>query len=117
MNLAPAILLFLLVFVSTVDARKVSVGVPVLDVTMSPLFIAKDRGYFQKEGLEVDLVLMRGGVSEPGVDRRQVDFTTVPTAACKRRCKARRSRFCFSTFHKPMFWLYARPEMRNVPRI
>ena len=52
MNLVPAILLFLLVFVSTVERaqgfrRRAGDG-----VTMKPLFIAKDRGYFQKEGLK-----------------------------------------------------------------
>ncbi len=114
MNLAPAILLFLLVFVSTVDARKVSVGVPVLDVTMSPLFIAKDRGYFQKEGLEVDLVLMRGGVSNQALIAGGVEFSTVPTAGLQAALQGAPLKVIFSAYLKPIFWLYARPEVRNV---
>jgi len=113
-NLAPAILLFLLVFVSTVDARKVSVGVPVLDVTMSPLFIAKDRGYFQKEGLEVDLVLMRGGVSNQALIAGGVEFSTVPTAGLQAALQGAPLKVIFSAYLKPIFWLYARPEVRNV---
>ena len=114
MNLAPAILLFLLVFVSTVDARKVAVGVPVLDVTMSPLFIAKDRGYFQKEGLEVDLVLMRGGVSNQALIAGGVEFSTVPTAGLQAALQGAPLKVIFSAYLKPIFWLYARPEVRNV---
>jgi len=113
-NLAPAILLFLLVFVSTVDARKVAVGVPVLDVTMSPLFIAKDRGYFQKEGLEVDLVLMRGGVSNQALIAGGVEFSTVPTAGLQAALQGAPLKVIFSAYLKPIFWLYARPEVRNV---
>ena len=114
MNLAPAILFFLLVFVSTVDARKVAVGVPVLDVTMSPLFIAKDRGYFQKEGLEVDLVLMRGGVSNQALIAGGVEFSAVPTAGLQAALQGAPLKVIFSAYLKPIFWLYARPEVRNV---
>ena len=114
MNPAPAILLFLLVFVSTVEARKVSVGVPVLDVTMSPLFIAKDRGYFLKEGLEVDLVLMRGGVSNQALIAGGVDFSAVPTAGLQAALQGAPLKVIFSAYLKPIFWLYARPEVRSV---
>ena len=58
-----SVILTLLAAVTTAEARKVSVGVPVLDVTQSALYVARDRGYYQKEGLEVDLILMRGGVA------------------------------------------------------
>jgi NitT/TauT family transport system substrate-binding protein len=113
-NPAPAILLFLLVVVSTVEARKVSVGVPVLDVTMSPLFIAKDRGYFLKEGLEVDLVLMRGGVSNQALIAGGVDFSAVPTAGLQAALQGAPLKVIFSAYLKPIFWLYARPEVRSV---
>ena len=39
-------------------AESVKVGIPSLTVTMMPLAVAKERGYFQQEGLSVDLVLM-----------------------------------------------------------
>lgn len=67
------------------DARRVTVGVPVLDVTQSALYVPKDRGYFQKEGLEVDLILMRGGVANQALIAGNVEFTTVPTAGVTRR--------------------------------
>jgi NitT/TauT family transport system substrate-binding protein len=96
------------------DARKVSVGVPVLDVTMTAFFVAQERGYFQKEDLDVDLVLMRGGVSNQALIAGGVDFSAVPTAGVQAALQGAPLKVIFSAFHKPMFWLYARPEIRTV---
>jgi NitT/TauT family transport system substrate-binding protein len=96
------------------EARKVAVGVPVLDVTQSALYVARDRGYYQKEGLEVDLILMRGGVANQALIAGNVEFTTVPTAGLQAALQGAPLKVVLSTFHKPMFWLYARPEIRNV---
>ena len=84
------VLMILLALVAPAQARKVSVGIPVVDVTQSALYVARDRGYFHKEGLEVDFVLMRGGMANQALITGNVDFTTVPTAALKRDCKGRR---------------------------
>jgi NitT/TauT family transport system substrate-binding protein len=96
------------------EARKVAVGVPVLDVTQSALYVARDRGYYQKEGLDVDLILMRGGVANQALIAGNVEFTTVPTAGLQAALQGAPLKVVLSTFHKPMFWLYARPEIRNV---
>ena len=100
--------------VANADARKVSVGVPVLDVTQSALYVARDRGYFQKEGLEVDLILMRGGVANQALIAGNVEFTTVPTAGLQAAIQGAPLKVVLSTFHKPMFWLYSRPEIRSI---
>ena len=83
---------------------------PVLDVTQSALFVARDRGYFQKEGLEVDLILMRGGVANQALIAGNVEFTTVPTAGLQAALQGAPFKVVLSTFHKPMFWLYSRPR-------
>ena len=100
--------------VANADARKVSVGVPVLDVTQSALYIARDRAYYQKEGLEVDLILMRGGVANQALIAGNVEFTTVPTAGLQAAIQGAPLKVVLSTFHKPMFWLYSRPEIRSI---
>ena len=90
---------------------------PVLDVTQSALFVARDRGYFQKEGLEVDLILMRGGVANQALIAGNVEFTTVPTAGLQAALQGAPLKVVLSTFHKPMFWLYSRPEIRSVKEL
>ncbi len=114
MKITSAALLLSFVLVVPCEARKVSVGVPVLDVTQSALYIAKDRGYFQKEGLEVDLILMRGGVANQALIAGGVEFTTVPTAALQAGLQGAPIKVVLSSFHKPMFWLYSRQNIRSV---
>jgi len=108
--------IFLVLFSHAIpaEARKVAVGVPVLDVTQSALYVARDRGYYQKEDLEVDLILMRGGVANQALIAGNVDFTTVPTAGLQAALQGAPLKVVLSTFHKPMFWLYSRPEIRNI---
>jgi ABC-type nitrate/sulfonate/bicarbonate transport system substrate-binding protein len=107
------VLLILLTLTAPSQARKVSVGIPVVDVSQSALYVARDRGYFHKEGLEVELVLMRGGVANQALITGNVDFTTVPTAALQAGLQGAPVKVLLSTFHKPMFWLYSRQAIRT----
>ena len=114
MKLVAAILWVFFCQVIPAEARQVTVGVPVLDVTQSALYVARDRGYYQKEGLDVDLILMRGSVANQALIGGNVEFTTVPTAGLQAALQGAALKVVLSTFHKPMFWLYSRPEIRNV---
>ena len=105
------------VLVTCAEARKVTVAVPVLDVTQSALFVARDQGYFQKEGLDVELILMRGGVANQALIAGNVEFTTVPTAGLQAALQGAPLKVVLSTFHKPMFWLYSRPQIRSVKEL
>jgi len=109
-----AAILLIFSYSSSAEARKVAVGVPVLDVTQSAFYVARDRGYYQKEGLEVDLILMRGGVANQALIAGNVEFTTVPTAGLQAALQGAPLKVMLSTFHKPMFWLYSRPEIKSV---
>ena len=105
-------LLTSLALIAPAEARKINVGVPVLDVTQSALYVARDRGYYKKEGLDVELILMRGGVANQALIAGNVEFTTVPTAGLQAALQGAPLKVVLSTFHKPMFWLYSRPEIR-----
>lgn len=106
------VLLIVLGIAVPAQARKVSVGIPVVDVSQSALYVARDRGYFQREGLDVELILMRGGVANQALITGNVDFTTVPTAALQAGLQGAPVKVLLSTFHKPMFWLYSRQAIR-----
>jgi len=106
-----------LVFAVRVEARRVTVAVPVLDVTQSALFVARDRGYFQKEGLDVELILMRGSVANQALIGGNVEFTTVPTAGLQAALQGAPLKVVLSTFHKPMFWLFSKPEIHSIKEL
>ena len=106
--------LILCLCLGSAEARRVAVAVPVLDVTQSALYVARDRGFYQKEGLDVELILMRGAVANQALIAGNVEFTTVPTAGLQAALQGAPLKVVLSTFHKPMFWLYSRPEIRSA---
>jgi hypothetical protein len=93
-------LLLSLLLAASAEARKISVAVPVLDVTQSALYVARERGYYQQEGLDVELILMRGGVANQALIAGNAEFTTVPTAGLQAALQGASLKVVLSTFHK-----------------
>ena len=94
-----------------------AVGVPVLDVTQSALYVARDRGYYQKEGLEVDLILMRGGVANQALIAGNVEFTTVPTAGLQAAIARRAAQGRAQHVSQADVLALLRPEIRNIKEL
>jgi ABC-type nitrate/sulfonate/bicarbonate transport system substrate-binding protein len=44
----------------------------------------------------------------------EVEFTSVPTAAMTANLRGANLRVLFATFERPLFWLYSRPQIRDV---
>ena len=63
-----------------VEAAAVRVGVADISQSQLSLFVAKDKGYYRQEGLDVELVLMAGATANQALIAGNVDYTTVPTA-------------------------------------
>lgn len=112
-----AVSFWMLLLMAPAEARRITVGVPVLDVTQSALYVARDRGFYQQEGLDVELILMRGGVANQALIAGNVEFTTVPTAGLQSALQGAPLKVVLSTFHKPMFWLHSRPEIRSAKEL
>jgi len=52
------LLLSVLFVLCPAHAENIKIGIPSLTVTMLPVAVAKEQGFFQKEGLSVETVLM-----------------------------------------------------------
>lgn len=96
------------------EGRQVRIGIGALSVNQTPFYIAKEKGYYQKEGLEVDLVLMRAPIANMSLIAGEVEFSAVPTAGILAALRGAPLRILFTTFSRPLFWLHARPEIRKV---
>lgn len=97
-----------------VEAAAVRVGVADISQSQLSLFVAKDKGYYRQEGLDVELVLMAGATANQALIAGNVDYTTVPTAGLTAALQGAPLKILFTTYHKAMFWLYSRPEIREV---
>ncbi|HVO14292.1 MAG TPA: ABC transporter substrate-binding protein [Alphaproteobacteria bacterium] len=56
-----ASLLLLGLLPGTASAEAIKIALPVLSLESMPIFIAQDKGYFKKHGVEVDVIASRGG--------------------------------------------------------
>jgi NitT/TauT family transport system substrate-binding protein len=96
------------------EARTVRVAVPTLSMVVIAFTTAKEKGYYRDEGLDVDLVVMRDTLGIPAMMNGNVDFATLSGAGLTAILGGAPLRFVFSTFYRPMFWIYARPEVSDI---
>ena len=95
--------------------RKVHVAIPAVSPASTTFVVAKDRGYYREEGLEVEMIVMPSAIATQALIGGNVKFTTVGGAGLPPILRGASLRFLFTTFNRPMFWLYAKPEIRSVP--
>ena len=100
--------------VSASEAKTVRVAVPSQSMAQIALYAGQEKGYYQEEGLDVELILMPAPVANLALIGGNVDFTTVPAAALNAALRGATLRILFNTFHRPMHWLYARPQIGEV---
>jgi len=96
------------------EARTVNVAVPTLSLVVIAFTAAKERGYYREEGLDVDLVVMRDTLGISALIGGNVDFASMSGAGLTAILGGMPLRFAFSSFYRPMFWIYAKPELQDI---
>jgi NitT/TauT family transport system substrate-binding protein len=108
-------ILFLLIgFATAAEARRVQMAVATFSQSVLPLFVAQERGYFREEDLDVELILMTASVANMALLGGNVDFISSGPSAVGAIARGAPLKFVFICFNRPMHWLYARPEIKDV---
>ena len=112
------ILRFLWVFVAllpvSVYAATVNVAVPSYSMSLVAFMVAKERGYYRQEGLDVNFVLMPAPIASRALIGGNVEFATVGGSALTASLGGAPLRLLFSSFNRSLFWLYSRPDIVEV---
>ena len=112
------LLVFFFLLLSTAvhaqESRKIYVAIPAVTPSVSTFAIARDRGYYREEGLDVELVVMPSAVGTQALIGGNVKFSTHGGASMPPLLRGAPLKFLFSTFQRPMFWLYAKTEIKTV---
>ncbi len=95
-------------------ATTVRVAVPTLSMVVIAFTAAKERGYYRDEGLDVDLVQMRDTLGISALIGGNVEFASMSGAGMTAMVGGVPLRFVYSTFFRPMFWLYAKSDVADV---
>lgn len=56
--------------------KKVRLAIPTVDIVTLPLKMAQAKGFYQKEGLEVEIILIAGALGVRAVLGNSVEFST-----------------------------------------
>ena len=96
------------------EAATVRVAVPTLSMVVIAFTAAKEKGYYREEGLDVDLVVMRDTLGISALIGGNTEFASMSGAGLTAILGGMPLRFAFSSFNRPMFWLYAKPEFQDV---
>ena len=106
--------LFVVGFAAKAEAARLRLSVPVHGVSHVAFYAAKEKGYFQEEGLDVEVILMSGAIGIRALIAGDVDASTVGGSALPPIFRGAPLRMVFISFDKPTHWLYAKPDIRTV---
>ena len=112
-----ATIILIVAFASASEAKIVSVAIPSQSMAQIALYAAQEKGYYREESLDVELILMTAPVANLALIGGNVDFSTVPAAALNAAIRGAPLRIVFSTFHRPMHWLYSGPQIREMKEL
>ena len=111
-----ALCLFLLIvsFATAAEARKVRMAVATFSQSVLPMVVAQEKGYFREEDLDVELILMPAAVANMALLGGNVDFISSGPSVIGAIARGAPLKFVFICFNRPMHWLYAKPEIKDV---
>ena len=101
-------------FTTTAEARKVQMAMATFSQSMLPMIVAQEKNYFREEDLDVELILMTASVANMALLGGNVDFISSGPSVVGAIARGAPLKFVFLCFNRPMHWLYAKPEIKDV---
>lgn len=108
---------FLFLHAAQARAEQVLVHIPTYSEAVMPLVVARDKGFYAQEGIEASLVQARGSIGLKAMIAGEFDFSTAIGSALVAALQGLPVRILMVSDYKPMFWLYARPEIKSVTEL
>jgi len=111
-------LIAILALASSLEARTVNVAIPCYCFQYVPFFVAKDRKYYQAEDLDVQLIVMGGGIGLKALIGGNVEFAaTGEPAVLSAHLSGARLQILFTSYYKPLLWLYSDPKIKSITEL
>ncbi|MBI4523834.1 MAG: ABC transporter substrate-binding protein [Deltaproteobacteria bacterium] len=110
-------ILLLSLTVGKASAENVRVGTASINVTMIPMAVARERGFFQQEGLNVELVLMPAALNIKVLLSRDIDYATTVGAAVIAAVRGIDVRVVMLFIDRPLFDLVGSPKIHSVAEL
>jgi ABC-type nitrate/sulfonate/bicarbonate transport system substrate-binding protein len=98
---------------ASAQLKKVRLAIPTVDIVTAPLKMAQAKGFYQKEGLEVEIILVTGSLGVPAVLGNSVDFTTASGSILAAAARGVPVKLVSVITSKPTFDLIAGPKIQS----
>jgi ABC-type nitrate/sulfonate/bicarbonate transport system substrate-binding protein len=112
--------LFLFTFGPTqvsAQLRKVRLAVGSISLAEIPFNVAKLKGFYREEGLDVDIILIRGALGVQALVGGSVDYSSSSGSVVAAGVRGLGVRLLMVLSSKPQFDLVSRPEIRSIPQL
>lgn len=114
-------LLFLAQSISAADAPEkltlVRMGLAARSTTTMPFFVARERGFFREEGLEVELIVMQAIQTIQATLGNSTQFASATGSAVSAAVQGADIRVVFAVTDRPSFDLISQPNITSVQQL
>jgi NitT/TauT family transport system substrate-binding protein len=93
--------------------QKVTLSYTAVSLTWLPLKVAVDKGFFADEGIEPNLILMRGNLATVALANGDIDFALNITTALQGTLQGLGLKLVLALNTRPLFSLVVRPEIKT----
>ena len=103
--------------VTVAQAQKIRIAYSSRSNTVTPLYVAADKGFFREEGLEVELIQVSPRLGAMAVMNGDVAFTTSFTSTFRAILQGIPLKLVLVALKKGVYYLVTRPEIKNVQEL
>ena len=111
------LVLFLSANISSAQLKKVRLAIPTVDIVTLPLKMAQAKGFYQKEGLEVEIILIAGALGVRAVVGNSVEFSTASGSILAAAARGVPVKLVSVITAKPTFDLISDPKIQNFQQL
>jgi len=97
--------------------KKVRLAIPTVDIVTLPLKMAQAKGFYQKEGLEVEIILIAGALGVRAVLGNSVEFSTASGSILAAAARGVPVKLVSVITAKPTFDLISEPRIQNLQQL
>jgi ABC-type nitrate/sulfonate/bicarbonate transport system substrate-binding protein len=100
----------------TSQAARVKIAIPGFNFLIA-FAVAKEKGFYANEGLDVDIILMSSGLDVRSILAGEVEFAGTAASAVNAALTGAPVRVVFGSFNRPMHRLYAQPQIKGIAQL
>lgn len=97
--------------------KKVRFSVASISISEVPFKVAQLKGFYREEGLDVEMILIRGAVGAPALIGGSVDYTSSSGAVIAAGVRGLKMKLILIVASKPAFDFVAQPQIQTIQQL